>query len=151
MLINKQETGTLPVHTNVYKHIYSNADKALLQFKHSKIFWLHFWCTYPNLDNSNADRIFRTHLMVPKISTIVHFQNITAFSNFDFLKTSIFQTILSVPIKEIPIKIPLEIQSCKLPITVTHNQLLHTRVISQVYSLQVTDIGLTVTLLGDVP
>ena len=71
------------------------------------------------------------------------------FSNFNFSKKFIFLTILPVPINEIPIKILLEIQSRKLPIKVTHNehdffvkqyQLLHMRVTSQVYPLQVTDI-----------
>ena len=77
---------------------------------------------------------------------------LSIFSNFDFSKNLIFRTVLPVLIKEIPIKIPFEIQSRKLPIKVMHDeydffakqdQLLHARVLSQVYPLQTIDIILT--------
>ena len=51
-------------------------------------------------------RIFRRQLTVPTFFTIIYCKNVTDFSNFDFSKKSIFRTNSSVPIKEIPIKIP---------------------------------------------
>ena len=114
-----------------------------------------------NLDNSNADFSklpdFSKTSDSPEIFLYCLMFIIPDFSNFDFSKNSVFRTILPVQIEEIPIKTPLEIRSRKLPIKVTHDehdffvegdQLLQTRVNSQVYSLQLTDIGLTVTLLG---
>ena len=60
--------------------------------------------------------------MVPKISANVNCLNITDIFHLDFSKNSFFLTILPVPIKEIPIKKPLEIRSRKLPTKVTHNE-----------------------------
>ena len=59
---------------------------------------------YPNVDHPKL----RT---VPTFSSIIHCNKTTDYSNFDYLKNSIFQSDLSVPIKEIAIKLPFKIQS----------------------------------------
>ena len=105
-------------------------------------------------------RIFWGRLTVPTFSTIIYCKNITDFSNSDFSKNSIFQRDSLVPIKKFLLKSPAKFKNSKLPIKVMHDDhdffvrqvwLLHSRVGSQVCSLQVIDTGLTVTLLGDDP
>ena len=51
-------------------------------------------------------RIFWRQLMVGAFFTIIYCKNTTDFSNFNFSKKSIFWIDSSVPIKEIPVKIP---------------------------------------------
>ena len=78
-----------------------------------------------NLSDSNADFSkpldFSNLTVSPILFRYYLCKNITDFSNFDYSKNSIFRIILSVPIKEIPVKIHLQIGSKNMSNTVMHD------------------------------
>ena len=55
--------------------------------------------------------VIRRLRTVPTFFSIIYCNKTTYYSNFDYLKNSIFRSDLSVPIKEMAIKLPFKIRS----------------------------------------
>ena len=67
---------------------------------------------YPNVDYPKLLGYSKT-TDSPDFFSIIYCNKTTDYSNFDYPKNSIFRTDSSVPIKEIPIKLPFKIRSPK--------------------------------------